>query len=453
MHNPRTTDANVHEEHRRDPSPCHTDPRPTCPHGHPSAVKHRTICDDCKAVVNWWKRERYRRRRAESPGGRFTDMQQLRAHLDALESAAVLISDIVRETGIHEDTLLAIRNGNRSYVHRPTSHRLLAVAVPARRRQLVRNRLGHVRRQVDATGTKRRIRCAQNEGHTLAEQAARLGWSEGGMRRWLSSSTVCANGADDVAALYPTLIAEPGTCEQARVAASRYPWARARYFSATNIDDPTYDPFRIVTKPYGVTRRLRAMARNGQGPDQVGPRINEAPETVELWLEGGPAPAYAHHLVAADYERWCFTPGPDRAIAARAVRADWGSSLAWDDLDMDSPTAHPARNKLKGFPADQMSVDSIIFDAYDGRATRFDLRPDELTEVVWMLHREGWSDRRIAVWLRWNDDGDPDKGELAVTRYRLRNGINGYGATSTEAWFESRNGLIVAPPGAQPAAA
>lgn len=431
---------------KRNPQPA-DDPKPSCRHGHINIREHQKTCTDCKAIANWRARDYNRKERAGIPR-RFTDMPRLREHVDALEAAGMVIPDIAAAATVSEDMLRDLRNTDRTFTRQDIAERVLAVPVPQRRYQLVRNASGHLRRQVDATGTKRRIRCAQNALHSVGDQADRLGWNEKTIRNWLRASTVSIDAADAVATLYPELLARPGTCDNARIAVRQYPWANARYFDETNIDDPAYDPFRIITKPYGMYRRLRAMAYIGQGPAQVAARIGETPEMVELWMEGGPAPAYAHHLVAADYERWCSTIGPDRAAAARAKLANWGSPLAWDDLDMDQRTAHPAFNKLKGFPADQMSVTSIIFDAYDGRVTRFDLRHDELVEVVWILHREGWSDRRIAAWLRWNEDGDHDKGEKAVDKFRERNNISGFGASPSKAVWESRAGLIVTPPGA-----
>lgn len=431
---------------KRNPPPA-DDPRPSCRHAHTDAAGHVKTCPDCKAITNWQARERNRKLRAGIPR-RFTDMPRLREHVDALEAAGMVIPDIAAAANISEDMLRDLRKSDRPSARQDTAERLLAVPIPQRRYQLVPNARGHLRRQVDATGTQRRLRCGQDAGHSLGDQAAQLGWNEKTLRNWLRASTVSVDAADAMATLYPELIARPGTCEQARIAVRRYPWARARYFSDTNIDDPTYDPFRIIDRPYGVYRRLRAEAYIGQGPAQVAARIGEEPEMVELWMEGGPAPAYAHHLVDADYERWCTTIGPDREAAARARRAGWGSPLAWDDLDMDKPSAHPSYHKLPGFPAGELSVTSIIFDAYDGRVTRFDLRHDELVEVVWMLHREGWSDRRIAVWLRWNADGDDDKGEQAVDKFRERNNISGFGASATDSWFEVRAGLLVTPPAA-----
>lgn len=428
---------------KRNPPPA-DDPRPSCRHEHTDPQQHAKTCTDCRAVTNWMHRERNRKRRAGIPR-RFTDMPRLREHVDALEAAGMVTPDIAAAAAISSDMLWDLRTHQRAFARWDIAQRLLAVPIPQRRLHLVRNARGQLRRQVDATGTKRRIRCAQNEGHNLSDQAARLGWNEKTLRNWLRADNVSVDAADAMATLYPQLIAQPGNCSQARTVTRRYPWARARYFSETNIDDPTYDPFRMIRRLYGMQRRLRAMAYIGQGPEQVATRIDEPAETVRGWTLGHPAPAYALHLVAEDYERWCSTLAPDQEAADLAREMGWASPMAWDDVNIDSPTAQPRRGVPTGTPASSLVLYTMVLNALDGKATRADLMSAELEQVVTILHRRRWSDRRIAVWLRWHPDGDHDKGRAAVLTFRTNHGITGYGPLETGASDDAANGLIVVP--------
>lgn len=426
-------------------TPGHTnDPEPArCAQpGHHNPCRQRRTCPECRAYNNWRAREYGREHRA-GVTRRFTDIPRLLEHLAALEGAGMVIPDIARAAHMDPDVLWDLRNKTDGFVAPANAERLLAVPVPECRYKLIRNVRGDLTRRVDATGTRRRIRCAQHAGHAVVDQAAKLGWDQNTVYGWLgaNNTTVSVDVADAVAALYPEMIAAPGSNAVAAGIAASKGWPQARHFCEANIDDPSYDPFRMVLNPHGVIRRLQALAYIGQGPAQVSARIGETPETVQVWTNGQPAPAYAQHLVAEAYEVLSGTPGPDQAAADRARHAGWASPLAWYEVDIDSHAASPLHDLPPGVRAATFVLTTMVLDALDGRAKAADLVHGEKVIVVTLLHRRGWSDRQIAAWLRWNPDDDVDKGFAAVCAFRLREEITGYGPRLPG----SSNGDIIVP--------
>lgn len=504
---------------------------PACPYGHADTNANRRSCQHCKARNNW--RQRHHRRQDKAGVARtFTDWDTLLEHLRQLEGAGLTISEIARAGSCSECAVLDIleRSSGRRFVQAALAARLLGIPVPARRIALVRGQDGRRLPRVDATGTRRRLRCAARAGHAASSVGRRLGWAADTARTWLlgSTTTVTVEVADAVAAAFPALIARPGTDRSVATMAERKGWPEARYFSATNIDDPAYDPFAIDPNPASVQRRLRALARDAHGPRQVAEHIGEPVENVELWLKGGAVPRYAHHLVKIAYEALAEAPGtdaaaaamarrlawlpaavwrgmniddpdldpygpapdvlatggrrrlramawmghgpqqlatqlgerttrvrnwlrgapipryvlpliadlyeplsgrfgPDRAIAAHARRQRWVPPLAWEDINLDNPRARPHFAMPPGQKATDHPLASQVYLALAGRVAATELLHAEKVKAVRVLHRAGWSDRRISAWLRWNPDGDIRKGTTAVCQFRIRAGITGGG--------------------------
>lgn len=206
---------------------------------------------------------------------------------------------------------------------------------------------------------------------------------------------------------------------------------------------PTRPALQLITNPVGVYRRLRAMAWDGNGPRQVAPFIGENIKTVTGWLHGQPAPAYMNRVLDAALEQMP-TPGPDTAIAARARRQGWAPALAWHDLDIDNPNIRPRVDVRADFRKTDHPLYSQVFQAVCGLIPKEELLRAEKISVVRILHRAGWSDRRIAEWLRWSDT--PADGIDAVGQFRRRWKINGCGA-AVHLWGGNRdaNDHIVRP--------
>lgn len=417
---------------------------PACPHGH---TVDRKNCEHCADRENWMKRRRTRMRR-RGIDRRCADFDTLLPHLHRLRNAAMSPEDIARAANCGAKVVqrLLADTPSQAWVKADVARRLLDVAVPEHHRQMVPDVRGMFRRRIDAAGTRRRIQAACRNGHSLGSQARRLGWAPNTMSGWLSATTVLVDVADDVAELFPTLIAQPGRDQYAAAVAASKGWTEARYFSATNIDDPTYDPFTLIGNPVGVQRHLRALAWMGQGPAQVAAYIDEDPEQVAIWLKGGPVLAYAEHMVDDAFEALSGTFGPDDQAAATARLEHWPSPLAWYDIDVRDARKRPCFGLPRGETRSQHPLGSQVLHALLGLVKYKELLTAEAVHVVRILHQIGWSDRRIAAWLRWDPDGDHGKGRESVAKFRGRHDIHGYGMSNLRmSNCEAEDNLIFSP--------
>jgi hypothetical protein len=398
---------------------------PRCPHPYAS---NRNTCPHCRARRNW-KQRQYKRASLRGVATSFKDLDMLIDHVRRLRAGGLNGRQIAKTAQCGRSAvqrLLAGDRGERSYVQNDVAARLLAIPVPERKLRLVPDAVGAVRRQVDATGTRRRMQLACRAGHNIAAQARRLGYDKGTGYGWMSRPTVAIEVADAVAELFPTLLARPGGDANATAFAISKGWPAARYFSSSNIDDPGYEPFAIVAKPIGLWRRMRGLAWMGHGPEDVAAHIGEDPRKVRRWLEG-PAPAYAAHRVDIAFDDLTAEAGPDDRLARRARRLCWSPPLAWYGIDIDNPMCRPRRGLPPGERIKDHPLESQIHLALLGRVTAAELLNAEKISVVRALHMAGWSDRRVGAWLRWNVDGDHDKAAEAVCTFRQRYDIRGGG--------------------------
>lgn len=178
----------------------------------------------------------------------------------------------------------------------------------------------------------------------------------------------------------------------------------------------------------GVTRRLRCLAWMGHGPAEVADYIGEDVTEVERWLRGSPVAPYVLDVCERVFEDLCMTFGPNRTMAAYARAEGWPPPLAWYDINIDKSDAQPHVNVPLKARRKPVPLGSQVMLALIGRIGVDDLIPEEKNRAVRILHYNcGWSDRRISAWLRWNPDGDHDKGRFAVYRFRLRHDIKGGG--------------------------
>jgi hypothetical protein len=398
------------------------DPEPPLCRGHSFSQEMCKVCAGCRARRQWLDRRAARRRR-QGINAKFSDWDVLLPHLRKLTNAGMTACDIADAAPCSRPVVNEVLTGNRTWIRTEIAELLLGIPVPARVLPLVPDAIGRTRRRIDATGTKRRIYAACRAGHTLTAQATRLGYGKQTVDEWLAGSTVPVAVAEEVAALYPDLIANPGPSRISAGMVAARGWPEARYFSATNIDDPDYQPFAIITKPVGLHRRLQALAWEAHGPREVAALLGESIAEVTRWLNGGPAPAYATHLVDQALEELARTPGLDRTIARQARRLGWAPVMAWYGIDIDDPKARPRVHVAAGYRKTDHPLESQVFQALLGLIPVCDLLDPERLAVVRALHRMGWSPRRIAAWTRWNPDGDLDLGAEAVARYQDRNGI------------------------------
>ncbi len=417
---------------------------------HGDARRHRDSCVVCRNYVNWRERH-YGKLRQQGIDRIFTDWDRLLSHVRKLHNAGMLADDIARVAQCGSTTVQHLLTGDinsRRFVIADVARRLLAVPMPERRLALVPATNGHSRRRVDATGTRRRIQALGRAGHTQVVIARRIGWSHRTMASWLTASTVQVDVADAVADVFPTLIARPGGNPTIADKAASKGWIEARYFSATNIDDPDYDPFRTTTATCGLWRRLQALAWMGYGAEEVAVFTGEAEPQIEQWTNRRSAPMYATHLIDAAFEALTGEHGPNAEAALRARENDWDPPLAWYGADIDNPQHKACRDLPRGDRRSQYPLDSQVHWAITGLVPASDLIKEEKVRVVRALINARWSYRRIAAWLRWNETGDLDKGREAVMAFVARElsgagpGKSGWGRSSRH---EVESGLIVIP--------
>lgn len=130
-------------------------------------------------------------------------------------------------------------------------------------------------------------------------------------------------------------------CPQARKAANRY-WKHHRAGILTS-------PFVPVL---GTSRRLQALAAIAWGIDELAVHADVNRARLALWRAGNIRPSggdgtrasvrrETHERIVRLYDELSMTPGPAKRARLHAVRVGWAPPLAWDDADIDDPTAVP----------------------------------------------------------------------------------------------------------------
>lgn len=158
-----------------------------------------------------------------------------------------------------------------------------------------------------------------------------------------------------------------------------------------------------LTSAVGTRRRLQALVANGWSLSKLAQRLGVDVGNLVTMLGREHVTAGRHRAVKALFEElWDKQPPRsgwhDAAAFTRARRhaaaRRWLPPLAWDDIDAD-----PEPPAVEG--GDDV-VDEIAVElAMAGEGPR--LTPAEHHEAVRRLHRERWSDGRIAAALRCAD--------------------------------------------------
>lgn len=197
----------------------------------------------------------------------------------------------------------------------------------------------------------------------------------------------------------------------------------------------------------GMVRRMRGLCWMGHGPDEVAGHVGEEVTTVERWLQGLRVDPYVYRVLDVAYEELSGHFGPNDEAAAHARIRNWYSPMAWHDVDIDNVRARP-RIDIGIRDSKKIPLLSQVFQALLGIVPASDLLREEKVAAVWHLHRLGWSDRRIAAWLRWNADGDITAGSNAVCKFREREKITGYGASPNSWHGHAPDGEFIVVPSA-----
>lgn len=156
-----------------------------------------------------------------------------RAHIRALLDAGWIQSQIAAAARVNHTQVSHILDGQPT-IARTTEQRILAVPVGPPPRG----------RDVDATGTRRRIQALVAIGHPMTRIAREIGIGADAVGRIArgEKTQVRASTAGTVAAVYRRLSLRPGASGRARTIAARWGWHGPLAWDTTTIDDPSACP-------------------------------------------------------------------------------------------------------------------------------------------------------------------------------------------------------------------
>ncbi|MFI1485694.1 hypothetical protein [Streptomyces sp. NPDC020747] len=221
---------------------------------------------------------------------RRTDATQTAHHIERLIEADWTQAQIARAAGIAHHIVGDIRRGQ-PIVATTTARSILAVPIgppPADTRD------------VDATGTTRRLRALVAIGWPIAQLSTRLGiWPTalGNIARG-ELEHVRATTADTVALHYQHLIQHPGPSNRARILARNKGWRDPQWWEDYGrIDDPDFDPEAADEFGFRERAKLRReeiihLAWHGDTPDQIHARLDDevsistVRQIVQEWRSG-----------------------------------------------------------------------------------------------------------------------------------------------------------------------
>lgn len=100
---------------------------------------------------------------------------------------------------------------------------------------------------------------------------------------------------------------------------------------------------RALIDATGSMRRLRALVALGWPQQQLADRIGWHIAALSYITRG--RQRFVHQatadLIAALYDELSGQPGPSERVRALAAKRGWAPPLAWDDDEIDAPTARP----------------------------------------------------------------------------------------------------------------
>jgi DNA (cytosine-5)-methyltransferase 1 len=118
----------------------------------------------------------------------------------------------------------------------------------------------------------------------------------------------------------------------------------------------THQPLMVDVT--GTRRRIRALARIGWSLHEVARRLGVPVQSLSrAHRHSGHVRLATAQKVAALYDELSMTPGPSVHARCHAERQGWPPPLAWDDDDIDNPTARPAHNLRGTTPGRPRDID------------------------------------------------------------------------------------------------
>lgn len=183
---------------------------------------------------------------------RRTNATQTRHHIERLQAAGWTQAQIARRAKLAHRVLTAVLAGQKTVANR-TALAILSVPIstpPADQRD------------VDATGTIRRVRALVAFGYPIAQLAPRFGLYLTALGRISRGELqqVRATTAERIAREYRTLSRVPGNSNRARNDARRHGWHGPLAWDETTIDDPAAQP-EVDTSENELSRNELAALR------------------------------------------------------------------------------------------------------------------------------------------------------------------------------------------------
>jgi hypothetical protein len=128
----------------------------------------------------------------------------------------------------------------------------------------------------------------------------------------------------------------------------------------------------------GARRRLQALVALGWDYRRLAKQVGSISRTTVAQIISGYLSTIrraTHDAIADTFERLSMTLGPSRLAAAAARNRGWATPLAWYDIDIDDPAAHPdagappARDDI-----DWLAVRKVAYDQIQLRLTEAEQR-------------------------------------------------------------------------------
>ncbi|MFF1684642.1 hypothetical protein [Streptomyces sp. NPDC058254] len=203
---------------------------------------------------------------------RRTDTTQSRHHIERLMAADWTQAQIARAAGLVHHIISDIRHGKQT-ISNATAYAILSVPIGPPPANI---------RDVDATGTTRRLRALVAIGWPIEQLAPQLGifpTALGNIARG-ELANVRATTADSVALLYQHLIRESGPSNRARILARKKGWHGPADWD--DIDNPNCRPdTSTASTELGFRERAQLrreeiihLAWHGDTPEQILARLN-----------------------------------------------------------------------------------------------------------------------------------------------------------------------------------
>lgn len=112
----------------------------------------------------------------------------------------------------------------------------------------------------------------------------------------------------------------------------------------------------------GTRRRLQALAALGWSATQLAGQLGCSTTEVSRWRSARMVSVEHALTVRAAYDALAMTPGPSRQARRWALERGWSPPLAWDEGNIDDPTARPDLGDETPSLLDPVVLDRVITD-------------------------------------------------------------------------------------------